>query len=126
MSVPPAVAGGFKVLRVMFNENETLEHRRARKADIKSEYGRLLDVVCEILFRHDPIGINFEDNTDEYEPEVETILPRLRGCSSSDEALTVIHEEFQKWFGEAGPRKKYTQISEEIWVIWCNSELGKK
>ncbi|MEQ1762482.1 MAG: hypothetical protein ABL984_04965 [Pyrinomonadaceae bacterium] len=110
----------------MFNENETLEQRRARKAHIKSEYGRLFDVVCEILFRHDPIGINFEDNTDEYEPEVETILPRLRGCSSSDEALNVIHEEFQKWFGEAGPRKKYTQISEEIWAAWCNSELGKK
>ena len=112
---------------VMFNENETLEQRRARKAGVKNDYGQLFDVACEILFRNDPIGINFEDNTDEYEPEVETILPRLKSCSSAKDTLNVVHEEFQMWFnGHAGPKTKYTQLAEEIWAAWCTSKLSEK
>ena len=111
---------------VMFDEDETAEQIRARRNAAKKEYGRLFDTVSGILFQHDPIGINFDHNTDEYEPEVETILPRLKGCNSADDTLNVIHEEFQKWFnGDAGPKKKYAQASEEIWAAWCNSELGK-
>ena len=111
----------------MLDKNETGDQILARRNLVKKEYGQIFDTVSAILFRHDPIGINFEDNTDEYEPEVETILPRLRDCGSSDEALNVIHQEFQKWFnGGAGPRKKYTQISEEIWATWCDSELSEK
>ncbi len=35
--------------------------------------------MAAIFFRHDPIGIVFEEyqNFDEYDPEVLTILPRL-------------------------------------------------
>lgn len=110
----------------MFSGNETAEHIRERRAAVKKEYSGLFDHVSEILFRNDPIGINFEDNTDEYEPEIETILPRLRECNSPDEVLVVVHEEFQKWFsGDAGPRENYTQISKEIWDAWQRSEVEK-
>jgi len=34
----------------------------------------LFAAITAVLFRHDPIGINFEINTDEYDPEAGTIL----------------------------------------------------
>jgi hypothetical protein len=55
-----------------------------RRKRLKQEYGELFDQTSAILFRHDPIGINFEDNTGEYDPEAGTILPRLAACAFSD------------------------------------------
>ena len=63
---------------------------RARRAALRQRYGKLYDLVEEILFRHDPIGINFGDNSDEYDPEVDTILPRLDRCESVDQVRDVI------------------------------------
>ena len=93
---------------------------------LKAQYGKLFDDVAEILFRHDPIGINFEDNTDEYEPEVRTILPRLRTCQDSDDVVTVAYEEFQKWFGPgiAGDSEKYRALGEEIWHLRNKTRMG--
>ena len=51
---------------------QILEHRRR----LKEEYGKLFDDLTAILFRADPVGINFEVNPDEYQPEAGTILPR--------------------------------------------------
>jgi hypothetical protein len=65
---------------------EILDNRRR----LKSEYGKLFDSAAVLLFRLDPKGINFEENTDEYEAEVETILPRLRDCHSDDDVLQVV------------------------------------
>ena len=48
-----------------------------RHKQAKLLYGPLFDEVSGILFLHDPMGVDFEDNTDEYEPETATILPRL-------------------------------------------------
>ncbi len=98
---------------------EEIQDERNR---LKSEYGDFFDTVSEILFRHDPIGINFESNTDEYEPEVGTILPRLKSCHSAEDLTTVIHEEFRRWFSYdlAGPRDKYREIAVEIWHLWHN------
>jgi hypothetical protein len=93
-----------------------LEERR----HLKEEYREVYDNVVSLLFRHDPIGIKFETNTDEYEPEAGTILPRLRSCLSESDALRIIHEEFVHWFGAetAGPQERYVQISTEIWQLW--------
>jgi hypothetical protein len=72
------------------------------------------------LFRYDPIGINFEENTDEYEPEVGTILPRLEYASTEQEAIKIIHEEFIKWFDIdiAGSKEKYQALGTEVWTTW--------
>ena len=58
--------------------DEILEERRR----LKAEYGALFDSMAALLYRHDPIGINFDfdDNKDEYESEAGTILPRMSGC----------------------------------------------
>jgi hypothetical protein len=41
----------------------------------------LVAEVSKILFEADFVGINFEDNTDEYDPEAETIVHRTFSAS---------------------------------------------
>ena len=96
------------------------EKLKAEKKRLKLEYGSVFNSIAEILFKHDPIGINFDDNTDEYETEARTILPRLKDCHSAEDVLTVTHEEFQRWFdvGTAGAKQNYKKISDEIWGLW--------
>jgi hypothetical protein len=74
--------------------------------------------VSEILFRHDPMRINAGSNTDEYDPEVGTILPRLKQCRSAQEVQEVVYEEFESWFGIPGEQAKYCRPSQEIWSAW--------
>ena len=104
----------------------TKEEIAAENRRLKAEYGELFDAVAEILFRHDPIGINFEDNSDEYYPEARTILPRLKDCASPQDVVTVIHEEFNSWFDSdtAGPRERYVDIADEVWTLWRKSRIG--
>jgi hypothetical protein len=96
--------------------DEILEKRRR----LKAEYGKLFDSVAALLYRHDPVGINFEDNADEYEPEAGTILPRLNSCDSADDVLRVVHAEFVRWFDSAtaGPPEHYKKIASEVWQLW--------
>jgi hypothetical protein len=98
----------------------TKEEIDSENRRLRAEYGGLFDDVTAVFFRHDPIGINFEDNTDEYEPEARTILPRLRTCHSVEDVLTVVHEEFQRWFEPdiAGARERYSAIADEVWSLW--------
>jgi hypothetical protein len=72
-----------------------------------------------LLFVLDPIGINFEENADEYLPEAETITLRLPEASTETELLRIVHEEFVQWFGEstAGPINRYERIASEIWAL---------
>lgn len=104
----------------MTRTREQIHEDRRR---LRSEYGDLFNKVAAILFRLDPIGINFDDNPNEYEPEAGTILPRMKACKSLDDALTVVHEEFVRWFdaGTAGPRERYEPIASEIWQLWQQS-----
>ena len=95
-------------------QDEILENRRR----LKAEYGELFDSVASILYRHDPIGINFEVNPDEYETEAETILPRLRSCHTVEDVHQVVYEEFVRWFeATAGSFEGYKEIAEEIWQL---------
>ena len=94
----------------------------------RSLYGTLFDDVSTLLFQHDPIGINFDTNTDEYDPEARTILPRLGACRSSADVLAVVLEEFHRWFGEdihehSAP---YRQIAADIWVLWTQWQVKTK
>jgi hypothetical protein len=96
------------------------EERIERRRELKHRYRELYDELAAILFRHDPVRINFEVNPKEYEIEVDTILPRLKACSSWQQVNEVVHEEFVRWFGPetAGPSERYQTIAEEIWHAW--------
>ena len=87
---------------------------------LKKQYGFLFDTVAALLFQCDPMGINFGDNADEYEPETGTILPKLAGAKSVDDVQSIVCEEFCRWFGEveAGPRENYKVVAVKIWEMW--------
>jgi hypothetical protein len=92
------------------------------RSETKAKYGALFDEVEEILFRHDPMGINFGDNINEYATEVGTILPRLVKAKSEVDVQRIIQEEFVRWFGppdaglKCGP--DFTKEAKEIWHAW--------
>lgn len=94
------------------------------KSEVRALYKNLHQKIEEILFRHDPIGLNFGSNSDEYAPEVGSILPRLKETRSEADVLNVIYEEFVQWFGEeiAGERdsQPYQDSAQEIWVAWTH------
>jgi hypothetical protein len=54
------------------------EKYKRRRAELRVRFGSLYDFLLALLFEVDPAGINFETNTDEYEPEVDTILSTSR------------------------------------------------
>jgi len=84
-----------------------------RRKRVQRKFGGLFQDASIILFKHDPIGINFEDNTDEYDCEVGTILPRMSRCASANEVRRVVFEEFQRWFTPevAGDEMRYDLIA---------------
>jgi hypothetical protein len=109
--------------QVMSRDQATI---RAERAELRKQYKALYDKLSALLFRHDPIGIKFKDNSDEYEPEVGIILPRLEHGSSEADCLKVIHEEFRRWFGDdiAGPISKYEPLAREAWIMWNDEKLN--
>ena len=98
------------------NRDQILKQRQL----LKKKYGELYDQLAALLFQHDPAHINFEVNQDEYQIEVDAILPRLRECHSQTDAQEVIHEEFIRLFDRviAGPRERYADIAGEVWQLW--------
>ena len=100
---------------------DTIEtNMNAEREQLKKQYGTLFDTVAALLFENDPMGINFGDNTDEYDPEVGTILPRLSRCHSQADTRKVVFEEFCRWFGPeiTGDEMRYDAIGAELWALW--------
>ena len=62
---------------------------------LKVQYKNLYSELQSILFAHDLMEINFETNTDEYDPEIDTILPRLGATKNSEDVSKIIFEEFE-------------------------------
>lgn len=101
----------------MTTEREIIQRERAA---LKQQWGALFTTVAAVLFELDPMGINFESNTDEYEPEAGTIIPRLAQASNPQDVETIVYEELCRWFGvdEAGTRTGYATVAARIWDAW--------
>jgi len=111
------------VTRVGTNANQLpawIEVERSRRERLRAQYEQLFEQVSAALFALDPIGINFEDNSDEYDSEAGTIVSRLAGCRSVEEVQKVVHEEFVRWFGDdvAGEMDRYRGVAEGVLAIW--------
>ena len=104
------------------------EQLLAERRQLKAEYGGLFDAIAGLLFRHDPVGINFEVNEGEYQYEASKILPRLRDCQSAADVCRVVYEELVGSFDAvtAGPPERYTEIASEIWQLWQASRQADK
>jgi hypothetical protein len=102
-----------------------MKSERGRKMQereaLRTQYGALFETVTAILFEADPQGINYKTNTDEYDPETGTILPRLSQAGTSHDVAVIVHEEFARWFGaeEVGAVDEYQLIATRIWQAWC-------
>ena len=98
---------------------QTREEIRAERKRLKARFRELFEATAALFFRHDPIGIAF-GSSDEYEPEVGTVLPRLCACRSEADVCRVLHEEFVRWFGAdgAGSPEHYQQVAIELWSLW--------
>jgi hypothetical protein len=93
-----------------------VDKKKLDRKKLKQKYGFAYQRLSEILFVEGLAGINFEINTDEYEPEAGTILPRLHNCKSADDVNRVVREEFLRWFdGTAAFPDRYQKLSERIW-----------
>lgn len=104
---------------------EWVQVERGKCAELHARYRTLFNDVSAILFEVDPIGINSDDNTDEYDPEAGTILPRLKTCLTADDVRSVVHEEFVRWFGPdtAGEEDRYHEAADRIWEAWTRARL---
>ena len=89
----------------------------------------LISEISSILFKFDPIGLNFGENTDEYDPEAEAILLRITKETSKKELLDIIFEEFVHFFdiNLAGNKNSelYSNITEKIWEILVHNNKIK-
>lgn len=95
---------------------DPLAFRKTISARLRRQHPREFSALCAILYDEDPIAINFGVNPDEYELEAGMILPRLRGCLSADDVLTVVHEEFTRAFSAevAGSPDRYRATAKRI------------
>ena len=100
--------------RIVFGGKQLLDDNKV------TDYGNLFDRVIALLFEEDPININFETNTDEYESEAILIMQKLKDLRSQDELIDHIHGVFIRMFDvtSAGPRENYDKIGAEIWKLW--------
>jgi hypothetical protein len=100
----------------------TMASNRELRRQYLSFYRGLTDLLC----RHDPVGlVNLGAPKDEYEPEVSTIIPRLKNASGPDDVRKIVHEEFLHWFGAeetSGPESAYDAIAQEIWFSLMKKE----
>lgn len=83
-------------------------------------YEHLVASIEGLLFRHDPIGINFGDNTDEYRGEAEVLVLYRGRAASVDDLRRIVHDVFVRWFDAdlAGPESRYGEIAADIWALW--------
>jgi hypothetical protein len=98
-----------------------IRRARAQREALKQQYRDLFEAVSSALREADPISlIAMGCPSDEYEPEVGTILPRLREAQNANDVQRILHEEFVKWFGEdnAGPLEIYHSASIAVWHAW--------
>ena len=98
---------------------ERINQARVEREKVRSQDPQFFEAVSRVMFDRDPMGINFETNTDEYDSEAGTVIPRLNTCASAADVATVLHEEFTKWFEEtAGTRDRYVELAKDIWALY--------
>jgi hypothetical protein len=81
-------------------------------------YQDLVAAVERAINEADPIDLLAGGApSDEYAPEIGTIIPLLANAHRPDDVTAVLHGEFLRWCGEgpAGPRQAYEAPARQIW-----------
>ena len=106
--------------------SKEIDAAKARRMEATANARQLVVAVSKVLFRADPVGLNFETNTDEYVAEAETIVIALPEATSPQDVQALTHGCFVEWFDPelAGPPTQYTKVAEEIWDLWQRHRNG--
>jgi hypothetical protein len=91
---------------------------RIELGQLNQQYPELFAAMAAAFFDVDPAGVNYEVNTDEYEAEVATVLPRLVDASSTADVERILREEFDRWFEGNYEPARLAVLAERIWPIW--------
>ena len=95
--------------------------RKKTKNDcLTSRYKAECKIISKLLFEKDPVGINFEDNTDEYDSEAAMILGKLNTCKNVQDVKKLVYNVFMNHFDKetAGPIEIYTDLAEELYKMF--------
>jgi hypothetical protein len=102
--------------------------RDALQSDtMDTRYQSLVAAVERAINEADPIGLlGIGAPTDEYAPEIRTVLPRLGTVQCLDDVTNVLYEEFVRWFddGIAGRRESYEAPAQLIWAAALEYRKG--
>jgi len=101
--------------------------RKLKKQSIFREKNKVeCETISKLLFEKDPIGINYENNTDEYDSEAVMIFQKLNKCRSVEDVKTLVYQVFVDQFDKeiAGPIEHYADIAEELYKKFL--QIGKK
>jgi len=95
-----------------------VDQREARKQACR-QYDKLRTDFSAIMFRHDPVGINYDVNPDEYDLEAERIVPQLRTLATEKELLYVVRNVVREMFGSiSGTPEQYEAMTHDLWQRW--------
>lgn len=94
-----------------------VEARREREVT-RARYAGLFDEALALFFMVDPAGINFETNTDEYDAEVGTVLPRMEEAASADDVREILAQEFDQWLGGSYEPSRLDRLASDLWPLW--------
>ena len=92
---------------------------RIARNEVQVKDPKFFAAVSKAMFDLDPVGINFTENTDEYDAEAGTVIPRLAVCRSTEDVAQVLLEEFRIWFGIETTRDlaTYRALAADIWLL---------
>jgi hypothetical protein len=88
------------------------------KDSARERFEALVAAVTRAIAEADPMSLlEFGAPSDEYGPEVSSITPRVATAASSDEVRSILHEEFERWFGvdSVGPAETFDAPAQAIW-----------
>ncbi len=103
------------------SDEEIYQEAREKKQQIKHLYGKLYGDLTDLFCRYDPMGlVNMGAPENEYEPEVQAVLPRLKEACSMNDLRYILYEEFTTQFSVVTERskEKLDMATEEIWKLW--------
>lgn len=85
----------------------------------KDKYNLLINELQKIFNKCDPIGIYYEENNDEYDPEIQSILTKIKIGMDKSQLYELIYREFVYWFDKetVGEKKDYDSLTEEVYKI---------
>ena len=107
-----------------------MDRARIARSAVQVKDPKFFAAVSKAMFDLDPIGINFTENTDEYDAEAGTVIPRLALCRSTEDVAQVLLEEFLLWFGIetegdlAIDLATFRALAADIWLYKERSDAG--